>query len=482
MPETLEKKLIFKDNREMVAVLGKNDEYLKLMDDPECRIIPRGNELLLTGTEAALRRMERAFSELLYLYRQGLPITTHDVTYTLKLVRDGKEEALHQLYTDTVITTYRGKQVKAKTLGQWQYLKTIGENQMTIALGPAGTGKTYLAVAMAVKALKNHEVERIILTRPAVEAGEKLGFLPGDLQEKVDPYLRPLYDALYEMLGMESFQKYLTRGTIEVAPLAYMRGRTLSDAFIIIDEAQNTTAEQMRMALTRFGFGSKLVVTGDDSQVDLPPGKQMPPMFSRESLALALFTLRTAMSSGMKSWRPSSGRTKNTIMLKRKEGTAMIVTLENNQEKVSIPEALEADLTKAMNVVAELEALSPQTEVDITLVDDAAIHELNRTYRGIDRPTDVLSFALDEGEEEPEVDDDEIEHLLGDVIISAPTAVRQGEEYGHGLEREMTYLAVHGMLHLLGYDHMEEKDKLIMRKREEEVLRRLDLAEENFGG
>ena len=160
----------------------------------------------------------------------------------------------------------------------------------------------------------------------------------------------------------------------------------------------------------------------------------------------------------------------------------MIVTLENNQEKVSIPEALEADLTKAMNVVAELEALSPQTEVDITLVDDAAIHELNRTYRGIDRPTDVLSFALDEGEEEPEVDDDEIEHLLGDVIISAPTAVRQGEEYGHGLEREMTYLAVDGMLHLLGYDHMEEKDKLIMRKREEEVLRRLDLAEENFGG
>lgn len=160
----------------------------------------------------------------------------------------------------------------------------------------------------------------------------------------------------------------------------------------------------------------------------------------------------------------------------------MIVTLENNQEKVSIPEALEADLTKAMNVVAELEALSPQTEVDITLVDDVAIHELNRTYRGIDRPTDVLSFALDEGEEEPEVDDDEIEHLLGDVIISAPTAVRQGEEYGHGLEREMTYLAVHGMLHLLGYDHMEEKDKLIMRKREEEVLRRLDLAEENFGG
>ena len=272
MPETLEKKLIFKDNREMVAVLGKNDEYLKLMDDPECRIIPRGNELLLTGTEAALRRMERAFSELLYLYRQGLPITTHDVTYTLKLVRDGKEEALHQLYTDTVITTYRGKQVKAKTLGQWQYLKTIGENQMTIALGPAGTGKTYLAVAMAVTAFRSKQINRIILTRPAVEAGEKLGFLPGDLQSKVDPYLRPLYDALFDMLGAETYQKYVERGNIEVAPLAYMRGRTLDDSFIILDEAQNTTREQMKMFLTRLGFNSKMVITGDITQIDLPNG------------------------------------------------------------------------------------------------------------------------------------------------------------------------------------------------------------------
>ena len=184
MPETLEKKLTFKDNREMVAVLGKNDEYLKLMLDPECRIIPRGNELLLTGTEAALRRMERAFSELLYLYRQGLPITTHDVTYTLKLVRDGKEEALHQLHTDTVITTYRGKQVKAKTLGQWQYLKTIGENQMTIAVGPAGTGKTYLAVAMAVKALKNHEVERITSRDRRWKLGKSWAFCLGTCRKR----------------------------------------------------------------------------------------------------------------------------------------------------------------------------------------------------------------------------------------------------------------------------------------------------------
>jgi phosphate starvation-inducible PhoH-like protein len=274
LAEVIEKHVSFLDSREMVAVLGSNDEYLKILQQIPTQIIARGNELLLRGTEADTTMAEKAVNELLYLYRQGMPITEHDVRYSLQLVQQGQEEELHRLYTDTVITTYRGKQVKAKTLGQWQYLRTIADNHITIAVGPAGTGKTYLAVAMAVRALKNREVERIILTRPAVEAGEKLGFLPGDLQEKVDPYLRPLYDALYEMLGMEMFQKYLTRGTIEVAPLAYMRGRTLNDAFIILDEAQNTTAEQMRMVLTRFGFGSKLVVTGDATQVDLPSGKE----------------------------------------------------------------------------------------------------------------------------------------------------------------------------------------------------------------
>jgi phosphate starvation-inducible PhoH-like protein len=274
LPDTIEKRVTFQDSREMVAVLGHNDEFLKIMQEMPCQIIARGNELIIKGKEKDAELIEKEVGELLYLYRQGLPITAHDVKYSLQLMQSGQEEALHRLYTDTVLTTYRGKQVKAKTLGQLNYLRTIAANHITIAVGPAGTGKTYLAVAMAVKALKNREVERIILTRPAVEAGEKLGFLPGDLQEKVDPYLRPLYDALYEMLGMESFQKYLTRGTIEVAPLAYMRGRTLNDAFIILDEAQNTTSEQMRMALTRFGFGSKLVVTGDDTQVDLPAGKQ----------------------------------------------------------------------------------------------------------------------------------------------------------------------------------------------------------------
>jgi phosphate starvation-inducible protein PhoH and related proteins len=275
LPEVTEKRFAFRDAREMVAVLGENDEYLRQMQQVlGCQLIPRGNELIAQGSSQDTELAEKLVGELLYLYRQGLPITEHDVKYSLKLVLDGQEEQLHKLFTDTVLTTVRGRQVKAKTLGQLQYLKTIAQNDITIAIGPAGTGKTYLAVAMAVKALKNKDVERIILTRPAVEAGEKLGFLPGDLQEKVDPYLRPLYDALYEMLGMEAFQKNLQRGIIEVAPLAYMRGRTLNDAFIILDEAQNTTAEQMRMALTRFGFGSKLVVTGDATQVDLPSGRQ----------------------------------------------------------------------------------------------------------------------------------------------------------------------------------------------------------------
>lgn len=275
MPETTEKRFVFRDPREMVAVLGKNDEYLHgIQKALDCQLIPRGNEVIATGESKSVDAAESLVNELLYLYRQGLPVTEHDVKYSLNLVLNGQQEQLHNMFTDTVLTTVRGRQVKAKTLGQMQYLKTIAQNDITIAIGPAGTGKTYLAVAMAVKALKNKEVERIILTRPAVEAGEKLGFLPGDLQEKVDPYLRPLYDALYEMLGMEAFQKNLQRGIIEVAPLAYMRGRTLNDAFIILDEAQNTTPEQMRMALTRFGFGSKLVVTGDATQIDLPSGKQ----------------------------------------------------------------------------------------------------------------------------------------------------------------------------------------------------------------
>ena len=263
------------DQQEMVGILGRNDEFLRLIDASfDATVMARGNKIIFSGSEEENQKLEQLFKELLFLYRQGLPITSHDVRYSIYMVQGGAVAKLHNMYAETLIVTWRGHQIKAKTLGQWNYVRAIKNNFITFGIGPAGTGKTYLAVAMAVTALKKREVERIILTRPAVEAGEKLGFLPGDLQEKVDPYLRPLYDALFDMLGSDTAQKYLERGTIEVAPLAYMRGRTLNGSFIILDEAQNTTPEQMKMILTRFGFGSHMVVTGDVTQVDLPVGRK----------------------------------------------------------------------------------------------------------------------------------------------------------------------------------------------------------------
>lgn len=262
------------DQQEIVGICGRNDEFLRIIRESfACTIVARGNTLTMSGAADEVAQLEQLFEELLFLYRQGLPLTTHDVRYSIFMVKEGRLDSLHRMYADTIIVNNRGRQIKAKTLGQWQYVETIRKSYITLGIGPAGTGKTYLAVALAVAALKKKEVERIILTRPAVEAGEKLGFLPGDMQDKVDPYLRPLYDGLYDMLGTETFQKYLAKGTIEVAPLAYMRGRTLNDAYIILDEAQNTTPEQMKMFLTRFGFGSKMVITGDITQIDLPGGK-----------------------------------------------------------------------------------------------------------------------------------------------------------------------------------------------------------------
>ena len=281
------------DQQEMVGICGRNDEFLRIIRSAfDCTIVARGNQITMSGRAEEVAQLEQLLQELLFLYRQGLPLTTHDVRYSMYMVKSGNLESLHRMYADTIIVNNRGRQVKAKTLGQWQYVETIRHNYITLGIGPAGTGKTYLAVALAVAALKKKEVERIILTRPAVEAGEKLGFLPGDMQDKVDPYLRPLYDGLYDMLGTETFQKYLTKGTIEVAPLAYMRGRTLDNAFIILDEAQNTTPAQMKMFLTRIGFGSKAVITGDATQKDLAPG-------SKSGLDVALRVLKNVEEIGI---------------------------------------------------------------------------------------------------------------------------------------------------------------------------------------
>ena len=259
---------------DLIAVFGSFDENIKRIEEAlGVQIINRGNELKVMGDEESADKAVRTLEGLLALSAKGETIDEQRVRYLITLVREGNDDSIAQMAKDVVCITAKGKPIKAKTVGQQKYMKAIQKNTITIGVGPAGTGKTYLAVAAAVAAFREKTVNRIILTRPAVEAGERLGFLPGDLQNKVDPYLRPLYDALYDMLGPETFQKYQERGSIEVAPLAYMRGRTLDDSFIILDEAQNTTKEQMKMFLTRLGFGSKIVITGDVTQIDLPDDK-----------------------------------------------------------------------------------------------------------------------------------------------------------------------------------------------------------------
>ena len=259
---------------DLIAVFGSFDENIKRIEESlAVSIVNRGTDLKISGDEEAVDKAARTLEGLLALASKGEIIDEQRVRYLITLVREGNDAQVSQMAKDVVCITAKGKPIKAKTVGQQNYMRAIEKNTVTIGVGPAGTGKTYLAVAAAVAAFRARTVNRIVLTRPAVEAGERLGFLPGDLQTKVDPYLRPLYDALYDMLGAETFQKYQERGSIEVAPLAYMRGRTLDDSFIILDEAQNTTSEQMKMFLTRLGFGSKIVITGDITQIDLPRDK-----------------------------------------------------------------------------------------------------------------------------------------------------------------------------------------------------------------
>ena len=260
-----------------LLVFGSCDENIRLLEQEfGVTAVCRGSEIKLTGEEEGVEGAARAVDAMLTLIANKTPLEEQTVRYCISLARSGEDGKISELTGDFIAITTKGRPVRPKTLGQKRYLEAIGKNSITFGVGPAGTGKTYLAVAMAVKAFKAHEISRIILTRPAVEAGEKLGFLPGDLQNKVDPYLRPLYDALFDMLGAETFQRLQEKQTIEVAPLAYMRGRTLDDAFIILDEAQNTSPEQMKMFLTRMGFGSKVVVTGDVTQIDLPDKSRGP--------------------------------------------------------------------------------------------------------------------------------------------------------------------------------------------------------------
>lgn len=258
---------------EAIALFGNNDRHLKYIEEQlQVSIITRGEQLAVKGTEESKQTVKEILSALLSVIRKGLGISQRDIVYATDLAKQGKIAQFETLFEDEITKTAKGKSIRVKTIGQKNYITAIKSNDLVFGIGPAGTGKTYLAVVMAVHALKNGLVKKIILTRPAVEAGESLGFLPGDLKEKVDPYLRPLYDGLHDVLGAEHTMRLIEREVIEIAPLAYMRGRTLDDAFVILDEAQNTTPEQMKMFLTRLGFESKMVITGDVTQIDLPKG------------------------------------------------------------------------------------------------------------------------------------------------------------------------------------------------------------------
>ena len=270
----MEQRISIERMEQAVNLFGSFDENVRLIESEfKVTVSNREGELRVNGEVEDTMLATKALNALLTLSNRGEPITEQNVRYVISLVRAGQEDRISELTQDVICISSKGRPIKPKTIGQKKYIESVLKNTITIGVGPAGTGKTYLAVAAAVAAFRERKVNRIILTRPAVEAGERLGFLPGDLQSKVDPYLRPLYDALFDMLGAETYQKYLERGNIEVAPLAYMRGRTLDDSFIILDEAQNTSCEQMKMFLTRMGFGSKMVITGDVTQIDLPADK-----------------------------------------------------------------------------------------------------------------------------------------------------------------------------------------------------------------
>ena len=271
----MEHSLTFENINTVSAVFGSFDSNIKIIEDEYgVSIVNRGSDVKVSGSEDSVESAVKVLEALAEMTKKNENITEQNVRYAISMVYEGNEQLLKELDSDNICITAKGRPIKPKTVGQKDYVKAISSNTITLGIGPAGTGKTYLAVAMAVTALRNKQISRIILTRPAVEAGEKLGFLPGDLQNKVDPYLRPLNDALFEMLGVETYQRYMEKNVIEIAPLAYMRGRTLDDSFIILDEAQNTTCEQMKMFLTRLGFNSKIIITGDITQIDLPSDRK----------------------------------------------------------------------------------------------------------------------------------------------------------------------------------------------------------------
>ncbi|MBK7948674.1 MAG: rRNA maturation RNase YbeY [Deltaproteobacteria bacterium] len=491
-----------------VALYGDGEQTLRLLERSlGVEIHARGNELRIRGTDGRPALARRVLEELYRLLQSGQGVRHADVRHVIRMLTDEPEVQLKDIYENIL----RGslKTIRAKNLAQRRYVDLIQKHDIAIAVGPAGTGKTYLAMAMAVAALNRREISRIILTRPAVEAGERLGFLPGDLAEKVDPYMRPLYDALRDMMDVEKAARLIERGTIEVAPLAFMRGRTLNDSFVILDEAQNTTGEQMKMFLTRLGENSKAVITGDVTQIDLPSGTE-------SGLVEATRVLRQVRGIGIMEFAATDVVRHPLVQsiiqayaqhgdASRRGSPARHVERSFEREPEREPESVRRDRLGAsrrgrrrrgrprrrwMNVlisgppdairwskvdVARLRRRAgtilrstgeAKSELSIALVDDASIEVLNGQYRGKRRPTDVLSFSLVEGEHA-----DRRGRLLGDVVISVETAARQARERRRGLDETIARLLVHGVLHLLGHDHEEDDEARRMQAEERRIWR-----------
>ena len=478
-------------------VFGQFDAFAKKIERTlHVTLIARNEHVKIMGEAVKVEQAKQVLRQLLELSRRGNTIEEQNVDYTLSLVMEDKEESVLDIDRDIICHTIQGKPIKPKTLGQKKYVDAIRKKMIVFGLGPAGTGKTYLAMAMAITAFKNNEVGRIILTRPAIEAGEKLGFLPGDLQSKIDPYLRPLYDALYQIMGAESFLKNSEKGLIEVAPLAYMRGRTLDNAFIILDEAQNTTPAQMKMFLTRIGFGSKVVITGDETQKDLPAGQvsgldtAVQVVKNIEDISICRLTSKDVVRHPLvqKIVKAYEEYEKKCFSCenKREEQKEKVMTLyyeEEGELKLSLPceELARTVIEAALDDVG----CPYEAEVNLLLTMNEQIHEMNMEFRGIDRATDVLSFPMVDYEQPGEFDfleeADEYFHpetgelLLGDIVISKEKVIEQAEEFGHSIEREFAFLIAHSVLHLTGYDHIEEEERLVMENRQRQILSKLNI-------
>ena len=474
----------------MVSLLGSGDELLHVIErEFDADIHVRGNEITATGNPAETALVTALFDELVELLRKGTDLTADAVERTAAMLRAERGVRPADVLTVGILSA-RGRTIRPKTLNQKRYADAIDQHTIVFSIGPAGTGKTYLAMAKAVKALQAKEVNRIILTRPAVEAGERLGFLPGTLYEKIDPYLRPLYDALHDMLDPDSIPRLMAAGTIEIAPLAYMRGRTLNDSFIILDEAQNTTAEQMKMFLTRLGFGSQVVVTGDVTQVDLPSGQVsglrvvQDILDGIEDIHFARLTSHDVVRHRLVGKivdayerydaheRQLRHRSRGAEQAERQLRRGH----EHRYRQRGGHRRRRGGAGRGRRFTLDQMRIHPLAELSVLLVDERTMTDLHERWMGEPGPTDVLAFPMDElrpphlGGNRADPDPGADPGLLGDVVLCPQVAAEQAAA-GHSTQDELELLCVHGILHLLGYDHAEPEEHAAMFGTQDQLLK-----------